>query len=111
MYMGKLLQLFSHEELRPTHVHGTPHKRPARAQSLVREAVVYAASHLMMWQITKQLTLTYSLIKFCDLKIRSVEIFTQFFTTSGQDYTDLGWFLNKNINFNKPRRPCPLGIG
>jgi len=21
----------------------------------------------------------------------------------------LGWFLNKNINFNKPRRPCPLG--
>jgi len=51
--------------------------------------------------------LTYSLIKFCDFKIRSVDFFTQFFTTSGLDYTDLGWFLNQNINFNKPRRPCP----
>jgi LAGLIDADG endonuclease len=50
--------------------------------------------------------LTYSLIKFCDLKIRSVDYFTQFFTTSGLDCTDLGWFLNQNIKFNKPRRPC-----
>jgi hypothetical protein len=32
--------------------------------------------------------LTYSLIKFCDLKIRSVDYFTQFFTTSGLDYID-----------------------
>ena len=48
--------------------------------------------------------LTYSLIKLCDLKIRYVEFFTQFFTTSGLDYTDLGWFLNQDINFNKPRR-------
>jgi hypothetical protein len=55
--------------------------------------------------------LTYSLIKFCDIKIRSVYFFTQFFTTGGLDYTDLGWFLNQNINFNKPRRPCPLGCG
>ena len=36
--------------------------------------------------------LIYSLIKLCDLKIRYVEILTQFFTTSGLDYTDLGWF-------------------
>ena len=55
--------------------------------------------------------LTYSLIKFCDFKIRSVDFFTQFFTTSGLDYTDLGWVLNQNIQFNKPRRPCPLGCG
>lgn len=53
--------------------------------------------------------LTYSLIKFCDIKIRSVDFFTQIFTTSGLDYTDLSWFLNQNINFNKPRRLCPLG--
>ena len=52
--------------------------------------------------------LTYSLIKLCYLKIRSVDFFTQFFTTSGLDYTDLGWFLNQNIKFNKPRRPCAL---
>lgn len=50
--------------------------------------------------------LTYSLIKFCYLKIRYVDFCTQFFTTSGLDYTDLGWFLNQNIKFNKPRRPC-----
>ena len=46
--------------------------------------------------------LTYNLIKFCDLNIRSVDFFTQKFKTSGLDYTDLGWFLNQNINFNKP---------
>ena len=28
----------------------------------------------------------------------------QFFTTSGLDYTDLGWFLNQNIFLNKTRR-------
>lgn len=55
-----------------------------------------------------QITLTYSLIKLCDLKIRYVEFFTQNFTTSGLDYTDLGWFLNQDINFNKPRRPSAL---
>ena len=49
--------------------------------------------------------LTYSLIKFCDLKIRPLDFFTQIFTTSGLDYTDLGWFLNQNIIFNKTRRP------
>lgn len=53
-------------------------------------------------------TLTNSLIKLCDLKIRYVEFFTQIFKTSGLDYTDLGWFLNQDINFNKPRRPSAL---
>jgi hypothetical protein len=52
--------------------------------------------------------LTYSLIKLCDLKIRYVEKFTQIFTTSSLDYTDLGLFLNQDIHFNKPRRPCAL---
>jgi hypothetical protein len=55
--------------------------------------------------------LTYSLIKLCDLKIRPLDFFTQFFTTSGLDYTESGWFLNQNILFNKTRRPCPLGCG
>ena len=60
--------------------------------------------------------LTYSLIKFCDLKIRPLDFFTlwpsaaekwtqraraQFFTSSGLDYTDWGWFLNQNIILNK----------
>jgi len=48
--------------------------------------------------------LTYSLTKFCDLKIRPLDFFTQFFTTSGLDYTDLGWFLNQKIILNKTRR-------
>jgi hypothetical protein len=52
--------------------------------------------------------LTYSLIKLCDLKIRYVEFLTPFFKTSGLDYTDLGWFLNQDINFNKPRRSCAV---
>lgn len=52
--------------------------------------------------------LTYSLIKLWDLKIRYIEFFTQIFTTSSLDYTDLGWFLNQDIQFNKPRRPCAL---
>jgi len=57
---------------------------------------------LLVWKTA----LTNSLIKFCYFKIRSLYFFTQFFTTSGLDYTDLGWFLNQNINFNKPRRSC-----
>ena len=52
--------------------------------------------------------LTYSLIKLCNLKIRYVENLTQYFTTSSLDYTDLSWFLNQDIQFNKPRRPCAL---
>jgi hypothetical protein len=55
--------------------------------------------------------LTYSLIKFCDLKIRSVYFLHKIFTTSGLGYTELGWFLNQNINFNEPRRPCPWSCG
>ena len=48
--------------------------------------------------------LTYSLIKFCDIKIRPLDFFTQFFTTSGLDYTDLAWFLNQNFILNKRKK-------
>lgn len=48
--------------------------------------------------------LTRSLFKLCDLKIRPLEFFTNFFKTSGLDYTDWAWILNQNILINKTRR-------
>jgi len=80
--------------------------------------------------------LTYSIIKFCDLKIRPLDFCTlwlavavavavalavaaekwpqraraQFFTSSGPDYTDLGWFLNQNIILNKGEKKFGLQI-